>query len=58
MPFRSMRQWPIFVLIDRTVRAPDERRPDPRPDRERFFRRERGVWVLAVVEFAADRAPT
>jgi hypothetical protein len=58
-----------LALIDRTIRAPDERRPDPRPDRERFFRRERGVWVLAVVEFgprpaiiatvfAADRAPT
>ena len=25
-------------LIDRTIRAPDERRPDPRPGRERFFR--------------------
>jgi plasmid stabilization system protein ParE len=38
-------------LIDRTVREPDERRPDPRPGRERFFRREAGIWVLAVVEF-------
>jgi hypothetical protein len=38
-------------LIDRTVRMPDERRPDPRPDRERFFRRESGLWVLVVVEF-------
>lgn len=38
-------------LIGRTVREPDERRPDPRPDRERFFRREGGLWVLAVVEF-------
>ena len=27
-------------LIDRTVREPDERRPDPRPGRERFLRRE------------------
>jgi hypothetical protein len=24
-------------LVDRTVRRPDERRPDPRPGRERFF---------------------
>jgi hypothetical protein len=38
-------------LIDRTIRRPDERRPDPRPDRERFLRRESGLWVLAVVEF-------
>lgn len=38
-------------LIDRTVREPDERRPDPRPERERFFRRERDLWVLAVVDF-------
>jgi hypothetical protein len=30
---------------------PDERRPDPRPDRERFLRGEAGLWVLAVVEF-------
>jgi hypothetical protein len=38
-------------LIDRTIRQPDERRPDPRPGRERFFRREAGGWVLAVVDF-------
>lgn len=38
-------------LIDRTLREPDERRPDPRPGRERFFRREGSLWVLAVVEF-------
>jgi len=38
-------------LIDRTIREPDERRPDPRVGRERFFRRERDVWVLAVVDF-------
>ena len=38
-------------LIDRTIRSPDERRPDPRPGRERFLRRERGLLVLAVVEF-------
>lgn len=38
-------------LIDRTIREPDDRRPDPRPGRERFFRHERGLWVLAVVEF-------
>jgi hypothetical protein len=38
-------------LIDLAIRDPDERRPDPRPGRERFFRREADVWVLAVVEF-------
>ena len=38
-------------LIDQTVRAPDERRPDPRPSRKRFFRHDRGLWILAVVEF-------
>jgi len=40
-----------LALIDRTIRLPDERRADPRPGRERFFRREAGVQVLAVVEF-------
>jgi hypothetical protein len=40
-----------LAMIDRTIREPDERRPDPRPGRERFFRHETGVWVLAVVEF-------
>jgi hypothetical protein len=38
-------------LIDRTVREPDERRLDPRPGRERFFRREGNLGVLAVVDF-------
>jgi hypothetical protein len=38
-------------LIDRAIRSPDERRPDPRPGRERFLRRERDLMVLAVVEF-------
>ena len=38
-------------LIDRTIREPDERRPDPRPGRERFFRREGDLRVLAVVDF-------
>jgi hypothetical protein len=38
-------------LIDRTVRTPDAGRPDARPRRERFFRHELGIWVLAVVEF-------
>jgi len=45
-----------LALIDRTVRAPDERRPDSRPGRERFFRREAGIWVLAVVEFGEQPA--
>lgn len=40
-------------MIDRAVRWPDERRPDPRPGRERFLRREGDLWVLAVVEFGA-----
>jgi len=40
-----------LALINRTVRSPDERWPDVRPGRERFFRREAGLWVLAVVEF-------
>jgi hypothetical protein len=40
-----------LALIDRTIRQPDERTPDPRPGRERFFRREAGIQVLAVVEF-------
>lgn len=40
-----------LALIDRTIRRPDERRPDVRPNRERFFRRDGGIWVLAVVEF-------
>jgi hypothetical protein len=43
-------------LIDRAIRDPDERQPDPRPGRERFFRREADVWVLAVVEFGEQPA--
>lgn len=38
-------------LIDRTIRDPQRRRADTRPSRERFFRREGGLRVLAVVEF-------
>jgi hypothetical protein len=56
-------------LIDRTVREPDERRLDSRPGRERFFRREGNLCVLAVVDvdgvpaiivtvFSTDRSPT
>jgi len=40
-------------VIERTIREPHERRPDARQDRERFFRREGDLWVLAVVEFGA-----
>ena len=40
-----------LALIERTVRDPDGRRLDPRPGRERFFRRDAGLWVLVVVEF-------
>jgi len=38
-------------IIDRTIRSPHDRRPDIRPGRERFFRREGRLWVLTVVEF-------
>lgn len=38
-------------VISRTIRSPDDRRPDVRPGRERFFRRDGRLWVLAVVEF-------
>lgn len=38
-------------LIDRTIRQPTERTPDPRPGRERFFRHQDDLWVLAVVDF-------
>jgi hypothetical protein len=38
-------------LIARTIREPDVRRSDPRPGRERFFRRERELRLLAVVDF-------
>jgi hypothetical protein len=34
-------------LIDRTIRQPDKRRPDVRPSRERFFRREDRSWAMA-----------
>lgn len=37
--------------IDRTIREPLHRRPDVRPGRERFFRREGDLWILSVVEF-------
>lgn len=40
-----------LALIDRTIRAPDVRRPDPWRTRERFFRREGRLRVLAVVEY-------
>jgi hypothetical protein len=39
-----------LALIDRTIRQPDGRRPDVRPGRERFFRHDEQIWVLAVVE--------
>ncbi len=40
-------------LIDRTVRDPDAREADPRPGRERFFRREGALVALVVIEFGA-----
>jgi len=38
-------------VISRTIRSPDDRQADVRPGRERFFRRDGRLWVLAVVEF-------
>lgn len=40
-------------VIGRTIREPLHRRPDVRPRRERFFRREGDRWILAAVEFGA-----
>jgi hypothetical protein len=40
-----------LAVIDRTIRQPDERRPDIRPNRERLFRHDGRLLVLAVVEF-------
>jgi hypothetical protein len=44
-----------------TIAAPDHREPDPRPGRERYFRRhaKRG-WIRVVTEFGgtADRVVT
>jgi hypothetical protein len=39
-----------------TVTKPQHRRPDPRPSRERFWRRGLGPsrWLLAVVDFSAQ----
>lgn len=36
-----------------TVARPDDRQPDPRPGRERFYRRGFGPtrWLVAVVDF-------
>jgi hypothetical protein len=40
-----------LTVNDRTIRQPDQRRPDVRPNRERFFRQDGRLRVLAVVEF-------
>jgi hypothetical protein len=41
-----------------TVAAPDHRRPDPRPGRERFYRRGAGPsrWCFVVVDFTVAPA--
>jgi hypothetical protein len=41
-----------------TVRRPDHRRPDPRPGRERYYRRGIGPsrWCLVVVDFTRQPA--
>jgi hypothetical protein len=45
-------------LIDRTSQDPHHRRPDVRPGRERFFRREGDLRVLVVGEFSEVPAIT
>jgi len=41
-----------------TVSEPDCRQPDPRPDRERFYRQHLDLkrWMRVVVDFGADPA--
>jgi hypothetical protein len=41
-----------------TITAPEHRRPDPRPGRERYWRRGLGPsrWLLVVVDFGSDPA--
>jgi len=41
-----------------TVSAPHHRRQDPRPGRERYWRRGLGPsrWLLAVIDFSTDPA--
>lgn len=41
-----------------TVGAPEHRDPDPRPGRERYWRRGLGPsrWLLAVIDFETDPA--
>ncbi len=41
-----------------TVSAPQHRRPDPRPARERYWRRGLGPsrWLLVVIDFSDDPA--
>ncbi len=48
---RSTRRLPTSTSSTAPFVNPDERRTDPRPGRERFFRREGDLWVLAVVDF-------
>lgn len=43
-------------LIDRVVRDPHAREPDPLPRRERLYRRERGAWALVVISYAPEPA--
>lgn len=51
---KSLEEHPAVAdleLIDRTIREPDARHADPRPNRERFLRREGDLSVPAVVDF-------
>lgn len=43
-------------LIDRVVRDPHAREPDPLPDRERLYRREGRAWTMVVVSYAPKPA--
>jgi hypothetical protein len=43
------------VLLS-TITRPDDRQPDPRPLRERFFKQHAGPsqWLIVVVDFAGE----
>jgi hypothetical protein len=47
----EMRSHQSAILA--TARAPDHRRPDPRPGRERYYGRDLGPshWLFAVIDF-------
>lgn len=49
---------PYGEAVIATVRTPQHRRPDPRPARERYWRRGLGPsrWLLVVIDFSGDPA--